>query len=109
MKIIKIKEWKSKVSLKDGIKEVDENTLMALTVLVNGKKPEDMPRGLDNFRLFNRLGKAFDEAEKTKVLKLEASDYIFLKNIVEKDIPSNWGRNPEIVEAIDEFLNAKDE
>lgn len=106
MRRIKITTWKARIS---EDKEADENLLVALNVLLGNKKPEEMPRGLDKHRLFNRLLKAFEKAEKTKVLELEEMDYSFLKEMIEKDIPAIWGMNKNLSEAIEAFLNAKQE
>lgn len=106
MRKIKIESWKGKTP--DG-KEVEENLLIALNALLNSKKPEEIPRGLDKFRLFSRLAKAFDKAEKTKVLELEEIDYNFLKDMIDKDVPSVWAFNPQISKAIDNFIDAKSE
>jgi len=110
MKCIEVKKWKSKIiNEKKEIEEIEEDTLKVLTVLVNLKRPEDMPKGLDSFRIMNRLSKAFDKADKSGKLELELVDYKFLKDIIEKDIPSAWGRNPNITDAIDSFLSPRDE
>lgn len=106
MRKIKIDSWKAKD--RDG-SEVEEDTLMLLNILINGKRPEDVPRGLDKFRLFGRIAKAFDKAKSSKILVLEEADYKFLKDTVEKDIPSVWGGNENISKAIEKFLEAKEE
>lgn len=117
MRKIEIKTWKSKVPIVEGegenrkivgTEDKDENLLMALNALIGQKDPREMPKGLDNFRLFNRLNKAFTRAEETGELILEESDYIFLKDIIEKDIPSSWGLNKPLYEAIDAFMNAEE-
>lgn len=97
---------------KDGnptseFKEIDEDLLTVLNLLVSNKRPEEMVRGLDKFRLFNRLGKAFEKADKSRVLELEETDYEFLKEIIEKDIPGILGMNQDISKAIEDFLGAK--
>lgn len=106
MRKIKINNWKAK--LPSG-EEKEENLLMAFNVLIGNKRPEEIPRGLDKFRLFNRLVKAFDKADKSGELMLEESDYSFLKSMVEKDIPSVWGMNEDLSKAFEEFLNTKEE
>jgi hypothetical protein len=68
-----------------------------------------MPIGLYKFRVFNRLSKAFEKADKSKLLELEEADYKFLKDEMEKSIPSAWGMNEEISKAIENFLEAKEE
>lgn len=107
MKSIIIKEWNEKIEENGIVEEKIIDTLKILTVLVNAKNPKDMPKGLDYFRIFHRLAISFEEAQKTKVLKLEDVDYDFLKNLIQEDIPSDWGRNPDIYGVIDDFLNAK--
>lgn len=114
MKKIKIKKWRAKVP--DGkdekgqikYKYVDESTLTALNILIANIKPQNMPRGLDAFRIFNRLSKAFTKAEKTDILELDDVDYKFLKDTIKRDVPSIWGLNPNISEAIEEFLNVEE-
>jgi hypothetical protein len=106
MRKIKINTWKAKIA--EG-KEQDENLLIAINVLLGNKRPEDIPKGLDKFRLFNRLAKAFDKAEETKELVLEEADYSFLKEMIEKDVPSIWGMSENLSRAIEDFLNVKQE
>ena len=106
MKKIEVKSWEAKDS--EG-KALKEDTLLVLSVLVNSAKPENIPRGLDNFRLFSRISRAFDKAEIEKVLVLEETDYSFLKKLIEEAIPAQWAFNKERVEAIDAFLNAESE
>ena len=101
MRKIQVKKWKAKDA--DG-NEVEESLLKALSLLISAKKPEELPRGLDKFRLYNRLALAFDKAEESGYLELEEVDYQFLKDTIEKDIPSIWGSNPDINEAIESFL-----
>ncbi len=114
MRKINIETWKSKVPKFEGEKIVgyedkDENLLTALNVLLGSKKPEEIPRGLDKFRLFGRLSKAFIKAEEKKVLQLEEGDYSFLKKMIESDVPSTWGMNENLSKAIDLFINAETE
>lgn len=113
MRRIKVETWKSDVPKYDGEKivgteEKEEDLLAVLNVLISNMKPEEMPRGLDNFRLFGRLSKAFEKADKTKILELEETDYNFLKKTIEKDVPSTWGMNENILKAVETFLNAEE-
>ena len=114
MRKIKIETWKSKVPKYDdegkivGTTEKDETLLDAINVLIANKKPEDMPRGLDNFRTMGRISKAFYKAEETGVLELEEVDYSFIKNDFEKNIPSTWGMNQNIMDAVEEFLSVEE-
>jgi hypothetical protein len=106
MRKIEVVKWKA-ISLDE--KEVEESLLSALSVLISAKKPEEIPHGLDKFRLYNRLAKAFDKAEEIGILELEEAEYKFLKETIENDIPSIWGSNKDITKAIDLFLEAKQE
>ena len=115
MRKIEIEAWKSNVPLygEDGVtivgtKETDEDLLTVLNVLIANKKPEEMPRGIDKFRLFSRISKAFKKAEESKVLELEEADYSFLKESIEKDSLANWGMNEGISKAVEEFLKAEE-
>jgi hypothetical protein len=105
MRKIQIEKWKVKTP--EG--EVDESILSILNALINNKRPDEMPRGLDNFRLMKRLVIVFDKAEENGVLELEEPEYKFLKLMMEKDIPSFWGTNKNISQAVDNFLETKQE
>lgn len=108
MKSVKVLEWSEKVFNQSSNKteEQKSNTIMLLTFLINNKDPKTMPKGLDKFRIFSRLNKAFQEGEKSKELKLEDGDYVFLKSLIENDIPPYFGMNQDIVKAVDSFLDA---
>jgi len=116
MRKIKLNKWKSNVPIfdEDGktvikTEERNEDLLVVINVLLASKKPAEMPRGLDQFRTFNRLSKAFEKADKSRVLELEEADYSFLKKEIENNIPSAWGMNSDISKAIEDFLDAKEE
>jgi len=115
MRKIKLDKWKSKMPVYGdddkiiGTEDKDEDLLIALNVLIANKKPEDMPRGLDKFRTFGRLSKAFEKAESSRVLELEEADYKFLKDEIESSVPSSWGMNQNISKAIEDFLESKEE
>lgn len=115
MKHVKVLKWTEKTGEKikksDGTEEdkyIEVDTLKALSVLLQMNKQDDIPKGLDGFRTYHRLAKAFDEADKTGTLVLEEIDYKFLKTTVEKNIPSTWGFNTDVTNAVEEFLNAKE-
>ncbi len=116
MRKIKLDKWKSNVPIYGedgttivGTEEKDEDLLIALNVLIANKKPEEMPRGLDKFRTFSRIAKAFEKADKSRVLELEEADYKFLKDEIEGSITGAWGMNAGISKAIEEFLEAKEQ
>ena len=114
MRKIKLEKSKSQVPVygEDGqtivdTKEQDEDLLTVLNHLISSKRPEEMPRGLDKFRLFSRLAKAFDKADKSRILELEDVDYTFLKESIEKDMPASWGMNQNISKAVEGVLEVK--
>ena len=103
MRHIKMVTWTEKVQ----DKEVETDTTSLLDMMIKMTKPEDAPRGLDNFRIMNRLDKAFSKAKKSGTLDLEEQDYKFLKDRIEKDVPAVWGAIPKAAEAIELFVEAK--
>lgn len=105
MRKIEIKKWEELD--KDG-KKRSANTLVLLNAVVAGRKPEDIPRGIDKFRLFGRLAKSFEKADKSGLLELEETDYAFLKKSLEVNVVSTWAMNPKISEAVELFLNAEE-
>jgi len=114
---IKLEKWKSNAPVYDKLgnmipgktEEKEEDLLVALNVLILNKKPEDIPKGLDHFRTYGRLSKAFDKANKSRVLELEETDYTFLKDMIEKDTPGAWGMNQDILKAVEAFMETKSE
>jgi hypothetical protein len=102
MKEIEIVRWVEKNEKGESI----EGDLMgAIEWFVNNVDPKLMPRGIELARMVNRIGKAFDDAEKTKKLILEEGDYSFLKKLIERDIPANWGFASGAFEQVNNFLN----
>lgn len=105
MRHIKMVTWTEKV---EG-KEVETDTTSLLDMMIKMTKPEDAPRGLSHFRTMNRLDKAFTKAKKTGMLELEETDYKFLSDRIENDVPAIWGAIPKASEAIELFVEAKSE
>ena len=103
---IKINKWKSKLSTG---KELEEDLLMALNVLIGSKDPAKMPRGIEKFRIFGKIANAFDKATETDILELESREFQFLKGIIETDVPSLWAMNADLSKAVTDFLEAKEE
>ncbi len=105
MRRILVKEWDTKTP--DG-KDVKEDLLIVLSVLVQMKKPEELPRGFEQFTLFRKISSAFDKAKETKELILEEPEYKFLKNTIVKDIPMQWSGNQNVYNAIILFMEAQE-
>jgi len=104
MRKIQVVKWSVKNA--EG-KEVGESILDALSALLRDMNPDRMPRGLDNFRTFSKIDKAFKLADESNELILEEAEYAFLKSIVERNIPSVWAMDSRILGAVDAFLEAK--
>ena len=102
MKEVKIHKWMEKVGENGSIVEKESSTIKLLSVLIGSV--ETMPKGMDTFRTMSRIGKAFDEADESGILKLEEGDYQFLKKTIEGEIPSKWGAHKDIASAIESFL-----
>jgi hypothetical protein len=105
MRNIKVNVWTSK--LPDG-SEDQESLLSALNMLV-GLQTQEISKGMTGFMSFKRIGDAFEQAEISGMLYLEEAEYDILKNLVEKEIPSQWGLNKDLANAFITFLNAKQE
>ena len=106
MRNIEVKEW---IVIDAEKKEHKEDLLMLLSLLVTNKKPDELPRGFEQFKLFRKLTVAFEKATESRVLVLEEDVYKFLKSTVETSIPSIWGTNKNIVEAINLFMESREE
>ncbi len=106
MREIKLFTWKES-DPNDPRKEKDVNLVEVLKILIYNRDPQKMFVGIDKHRFFGRLGKAFEESEKTKILKLEEADYSQLKKIVEEDVKGDWGLSKDINKAIEDFMEAK--
>jgi len=104
MRKIKVEKWTSNGP--DG--KVEEDILKALSIIISGKDPKELPKGLEKFRIFGRISKAFEKATETNELVLEESDYDFLKNSIVRDVPSVWAMNHKLREAIESFMEAKE-
>lgn len=105
MRTIAVAKWLAKDMTG---KEIEESTLVLLNAILNMQRPETLPRGLENFRLFNRLHKAFEIAEVTGTLDLEEKDFAFLKSAMERDVPAPWGLSPNITSAIEVFISTEE-
>lgn len=104
MRQIKVCKWMAKDL--EG-KDLEESSILLLELMLKSQDPKDMPRGLDKFRIYSGLAKAFDSARKTDIIQVDETQYKFLKDMMEKDTPAVWGMNPEINKAVESFLDAK--
>lgn len=106
MRRMNIVQWTAKDEKGNDIKE---DITTAITVLISIKKPEEMPKGFEQFKTFSRIINSFTKAIDTKILELEEKEYIFIKKIIENDLPIIWAGNKDLKNSIDEFMNLKEE
>jgi len=106
MRKIKINYWNAKTP--EG-EEIKESIISVVSALISNKKTEELPKGIEYFRLFNRIANSFEKAEATGELIFEEKEYVFIKQMIEKDIPAMWALNINIKNAVDDFLNAIEE
>ena len=115
MRKVKIASWKAKVPRFDkegklvGVQDTEESLLTAIESIIANTNPMELPRGIEKFRIFNRVGRAFDEAIKSNELVLEEGDYEFVKKLIERGIPAHWGMNVNIAESIENFMTVEEE
>jgi hypothetical protein len=110
MRRIKLNVWKELIIDESGkAVETEVSLLSAVSSLINNTDPAQMPRGLDKFRIFHRINDAFLKAEASKELVLEEAEYKFIRDILDRDVPANWGAHPDISKAIMDFIDAKEE
>lgn len=106
MRKIKVEPWKSLAPNKDGQQvEVKESILDVLITLLTNLKSEDMPRGIEYFRIFKNISDAIEVAEKTNELIFEEREYDFIKGLLEENVLPSWALNPNIFNAITDFLS----
>ena len=104
MREVKVKKW----TIKDlEGKEKGESTIDVIEGLLRSADPREAPKGWDQFRLYNKVKKAIDKADKTGILSREDDVYVFIKALVEKGIPAQWGLNDNIYGVIDNIMDAK--
>ena len=104
MRKIKFLKWTTKGPNGD----VDESTSVVISALLLATPSDQMPRGLEQFKLFGRLSEALSKAEESGELTLEETEYNFVKGMVERSTPAVWAMNPEISKAIDSIINAEE-
>jgi len=103
MRKIKLKEWETKGS------DIKGNLVLVLRSFIAQMKPDKLPTGFEQFRFFNKLNKAFEAADETKVLELEEYEYSNLKKLIDGSIQSVWGMTSEVGDAIIEFMECEAE
>lgn len=107
MRKIKLIEWDV-----DGNKpgeKVKEDLAIVLKAFLGTIPPQNMPRGFDQFRSFNKINKAFDTANKSRELVLENTKYMFIRTLINKFIPAQWSMKEERSEEVEKFMDLQAE
>ena len=104
MKIINIMKWTGKDQEEN---EVKEDTIQLISIILNiGAQKENLV-GFENMRKIYRISKALDEA--TDSIKFEEVDWTLIVDFINKYTPAIWGKNQDIIKAIEEIKNPKEE
>lgn len=104
MRKVLVVKWLAKAS--DG-GDVEESTVSLLNAIINSTRQEDMPKGIEHFRLFTRLVRAFDKSSENGIIELEEADYSIIHRMFEKGLPAIWAMNKDISRAVEGFLNTE--
>jgi hypothetical protein len=117
-KTIKIKSWKIVVKEVDTSdicktcgqpkiveKEVKESLCSAIYALITDKSAQE--KGYKEFLQIGRISEALRNADKSEILELDDTAYIFLRDYMEKNIPRVWAARKEVMDAVDEFMELK--
>ncbi len=104
MKTIMVTKWTEKSMIDGQIEEVEVDVTTAISSLINSRDPQSIPKGFDMFRMFHRISLAFEKSKTSGTIELDDIDYDFIKKTILSDIPSQWGQNINIVNAIEEFM-----
>jgi len=100
MKNIELVSWKE---TNEKGKEIILTTANLITTIISTALMKENLTGFDNLRLINRLATAVDNIKDNK-LSLEDADFEILKNWFEKYTPAQWGKMPEVYNALKVFL-----
>lgn len=111
---IQIHSWNVVVRNKEETTTHKENLIDAIKFLINTAKQEDLPTGIENFQIMHKLADAFDNFEKLSekdesILYLENREYTFVRNLMKKNIPAQWGMNKNLSEQINYFLTLQED
>lgn len=102
MKKIKLSTWKIKTP--EG--EKGDSTLNIIAYLLKtGAQKEDLS-GFESMRKIGRISRAIEDAEGKKFMEIEDGDFDLLKKYAEKYTPAIWGNVPQMLQAVEDILNA---
>lgn len=101
MRKIKVKSWKENGE--------DQDIISLINIVLRIPDAPNSPglAGIDNFRTYSRLDGAFKKAEKTNELELQESDWVYIKDQLDKKVPASWGLMADVAEAIESFMGAE--
>lgn len=104
MKKIEVKKWKATNS--SGEEVMDSNVNLIDFVLTVGSQKEQL-LGFSNMRKFRRVSKALDDSEEEGVIELDDEDLELIQSFIEKYSPASWGRNENIMAAVNELMEVE--
>lgn len=104
MRKIEVVEWTEKDA--EG-KDVTQNTGGFIEFLVGIIDPRNSPKGLEKFETFSKLSQAIEDSKGKAHIFIEEREYALLKGVVLRDLPSQLGYVPGIVEAVKAITDAE--
>ena len=105
MKVIKLFKWQAQNA--EG-NMVEDGSINMIEMLLSSAPPQELPRGLEQYKLFARLSTAFEKAKTKDTLELEDADYDLMKGIIERNIPAIWATNKDLSKAVEAVLAAEE-
>ena len=105
MKKIRLFKWSAQTP--EG-STVEDNSINMIEMLLSSAPAQELPRGLEQYKLFARLSAAFEKAKTKDTLELEDADYNLMKGIIEKNIPAIWATNKDLSKAVESVLEAEE-
>lgn len=104
---IEIRHWKEKRA--NINEEVEASTIGLITNMIAAIPPQKLPRGVESFKVVNRLQKSLEAAKDKKELVLEEDVYRFLMDHCMAEIDPRWGMMPDVSKAVLDIVYAVEE
>ena len=106
MRRIKIMKWKEP-SRDDPDEKIEVDTCSLIQNMVRQVPPNQLPTGLDAFKIMRSLDLSLKTAKGKEYLELEDNIFDWLDKNCFVNIPAVWGLMDEVAMAIIEITNAK--
>jgi hypothetical protein len=102
---LEIQSWDVKIPTENNkFIERKENLIEAIKFLLG---QSEQKQGFESFMIMHNIADAFNEAEKSNILKLEEREYDFVVNLIKEKVPAQWALNNKLSKQITEFLDLK--